>query len=148
MHVAAIAEITQLLYRYAEAIDQGQLEQAAAMFDHARVLTGAGEPLDSRALLALWRRLLIIYPCGTPRTRHLISNPIVEVAEDGLTARSRSCYTVLQACDGFPLQVIASGRYLDCFEHVDGAWRFAERDYRLMDFSGDLSRHLQRPLRA
>ncbi|GAA4002183.1 nuclear transport factor 2 family protein [Comamonas faecalis] len=149
MHaITAHVAIPQLLYRYGEAIDQGRLTQAAALFEHARILTGAPQPLDAQQLLALWRKLLILYPCGTPRTRHLITNPIVEVAPDGRTASARSCYTVLQAVDGFALQVIASGRYLDRFECVDGAWRFAERDYRQMDFVGDMSRHVQWPQRG
>ncbi|WP_367068796.1 nuclear transport factor 2 family protein [Oryzisolibacter sp. LB2S] len=139
----AAFQITQLLYRYAEHIDGGQLEQAAAMFERARIQTGAARPLDAQALLALWRRILILYPCGTPRTRHLITNPIVEVAGDGQTASARSCYTVLQAVDGFGLQVIASGRYLDRFACTEGVWHFTERDYRQMDFQGDLSRHLR-----
>lgn len=143
MTADAIAAITQLLYRYAEAMDLGRLEQAAAMLGHARILTGAAQPLDARELLALWRRLIILYPCGTPRTRHLISNPIIDVAEDGQTASARSCYTVLQAAEGFALQVIASGRYFDRFACIGGSWQFVERDYRQMDFAGDLRHHLR-----
>lgn len=146
MGAEAAFQITQLLYRYAEHIDQGQLEQAAALFAQARIHTGASQPLDARELLALWRRLLIIYPCGTPRTRHLITNPIIELAEDGSSVSVRSCYTVLQAVDGFALQPIASGRYLDRFARQDGIWHFTERDYRQMDFVGDMSRHLRIPV--
>ncbi|KVL51490.1 hypothetical protein WT01_30160 [Burkholderia cepacia] len=43
-----------------------------------------------------------------------------------------------QAAGGFPLQPIAAGRYHDAFERVDGAWRFAFRDYTLFDFARDL----------
>ncbi len=135
--------ICQLLYRYAEAIDAGRLEDAAALFRHARLHTGAAGPLEADGVLALWRRILILYPCGTPRTRHLITNPIIEVDEAAGTAQARSCYTVLQAAEGFPLQIIASGRYLDRFAEIDGEWRFVERDYRGLDFTGDLSRHLR-----
>ena len=143
MGAEAAFQITQLLYRYAEHIDQGRLEQAAAMFAQARIHTGARQPLDAQQLLALWRRLLILYPCGTPCTRHLITNPIIDLAEDGCSASARSCYTVLQAVDGFALQPIASGRYLDRFACQDGVWHFTERDYRQMDFVGDMSRHLR-----
>ncbi|WP_404302784.1 nuclear transport factor 2 family protein [Alicycliphilus denitrificans] len=143
MSAEAVTQITQLLYRYAEHIDQGQLEQAAAMFAQARIHAGGKQPLDVRELLALWRRLLILYPCGTPRTRHLITNSIINVADDRLSASARSCYTVLQAVDGFALQAIASGCYHDRFSCIDGVWQFAERDYRQLDFVGDLSRHLR-----
>lgn len=144
-------DICNLLYRYAEAIDEGRLADAAAMFRHARIETGKAT-LDAAGLLALWRRILIIHPCGTPRTRHLITNPILDIDEAAGTARARSCYTVLQGTEGFPLQVIASGRYFDRFARIDGAWQFVERDYRHLDFTGDLSRHLHegslRPPRA
>jgi hypothetical protein len=59
---AAAEDIRTLLYRYAEAIDAGRLEDAAALFRHARLETGAGGSLDAEGVLALWRRILILYP--------------------------------------------------------------------------------------
>lgn len=141
-------EISNLLYRYAEAIDEGRLEDAAALFRHARIETGAAGLLDADGLLALWRRILIIHPCGTPRTRHLVTNPILDIDEAAGTAQVRSCFTVMQATDDLPLQIIASGRYHDRFARIDGEWCFVERDYRQLDFTGDLSRHLRVPVRT
>jgi 3-phenylpropionate/cinnamic acid dioxygenase small subunit len=138
----AATEICNLLYRYAEAIDEGRLEDAAALFSHARIETGAAGLLDADGLLALWRKILVIHPCGTPRTRHLVTNPILDIDEAAGTATSRSCFTVMQATDDLPLQIIASGRYHDRFARIDGEWCFVARDYRQLDFIGDLSRHL------
>jgi 3-phenylpropionate/cinnamic acid dioxygenase small subunit len=140
-------EICNLLYRYGEAIDEGRLEDAAALFRHARIDTGAAGPLDADGLLALWRRILVIHPCGTPRTRHLVTNPILDIDEAAGIAQAHSCFTVMQATDGFPLQIIASGRYRDRFARIDGTWCFVERDYRQLDFIGDLSRHLRIPIK-
>ena len=140
--------ICNLLYRYAEAIDEGRLEDAAALFRHARIETGAAGPLDADGLLALWRRILVIHPCGTPRTRHLVTNPILDIDETAGTARVRSCFTVMQATDDLPLQIIASGRYHDRFARIDGEWSFVERDYRQLEFIGNLSRHLRVPVRT
>lgn len=142
MSTAATA-ICNLLYRYAEAIDEGRLEDAAALFRHARIETGAAGPLDADGLLALWRKILVIHPCGTPRTRHLVTNPILEINEAAGTAQVRSCFTVMQATDDLPLQIIASGRYHDRFARIDGEWSFVERDYRQLDFIGDLRQHLR-----
>ncbi len=139
--------ICNLLYRYAEAIDEGRLEDAAALFRHARIETGAAGPLDADGLLALWRRILIIHPCGTPRTRHLVTNPILDIDETAGTAKVSSCFTVLQSAADFPLQIIASGRYHDRFARIDGEWCFVERDYRQLDFTGDLSHHLRVPIK-
>ncbi len=140
---ASAVEITNLLYRYAELIDSGDLEGAAGLFKHAKIkMTGSDEPQDHRAVLALWRNSIRLYPCGTPRTKHVITNPIVEIDEAAGTATCRSYYTVLQATDDLPLQAVAAGRYHDTFQRVNGKWSFKYRDYSLLDLKGNLSGHL------
>lgn len=134
-------EITNLLYRYAELMDGGELERVAELFRHAQLKNG-DVMKDSDAMLEQWRQLVKIYPCGTPLTKHVVTNPIVEVDEGANTASCRSYYTVLQATDTLPLQVIAAGRYHDQFERVEGKWHFTYRDYSLFDLKGDLSDHL------
>lgn len=137
-------DITNLLYRYCELIDSGRFDDAAGLFRHARIrVGGSAEPVGAQELLSIWRNHVIIYPDGTPRTRHLVSNPIVEIDPSMRSAKVRSCYSVYQATDGFPLQLIGAGRYHDEFECVDGQWRFSYRDYSLFDFRGDLSHHLK-----
>lgn len=136
-------QITNLLYRYAELMDSGDLPAVAALFRYARVKAGeSGELLDEAGMLALWRRHVKIHPCGTPRTKHVITNPILEINETEDRAICRSYYTVLQATDTLPLQVVGAGRYHDEFERVDGVWRFSFRDYTLFDLQGDLRDHL------
>jgi hypothetical protein len=77
-----------------------------------------------------------MYPDGTPRTKHVTTNAIVEFDAEETTATCRSYYTVFQQVDDQPLQPIIVGRYHDRFELVDGAWRWAERDYSLVDLIG------------
>lgn len=145
MHAATA--ITNLLYRYAELMDAGQLDEVAAMFDHARVTLGGGRVVEGgAAMLEQWRAFVRIHPCGTPRTRHVITNPIIEIDEAAGTASCRSVYTVFQQTPELPLQAIASGRYHDTFERVEGTWRFATRDYSMLDYIGDLSQHLLLPV--
>ena len=58
---------------------------------------------------------------------------IEDPAEDG-SIEARSAYLVLQAAPGFPLQPIASGRYVDTFapdDSVPGGWRWAERRFTI-----------------
>ena len=81
------------------------------------------------------------YENGTPLTKHVITNPIVDVADDGLTATVRSYYTVFQKTPDTPLQPVINGHYRDEFEKVDGEWRYARR-HMGVDYLGDLSRHL------
>jgi SnoaL-like domain len=137
-------QITNLLYRYAECIDIGDLAGAASLFEHAVIRIGAGDngTTDAAGLLGFLTKMIIIYPDGTPRTRHVTTNPILEVDNDAGTATCRSYYTVMQQTADFPLQPIVSGRYHDRFERVDGQWRFSYRDYTMMELIGDLSHHL------
>ena len=88
----------------------------------------------------------MLHPDGTPRTKHVTTNPIIEVDEDAGTASCRSYYTVLQQTDEFPLQTIVTGRYHDRFECVEGRWRFSYRDLTLIDMVGDVSHHLTYPI--
>lgn len=134
--------IANLLYRYADAMDSGDFERAAALFSHARIKMGGDTVIDSIGLLASWLSRVQIHPDGTPGTKHVITNPLIEVSDDGDVASCQSYYTVLQAVDGLPLQVVASGRYRDRFARVDGQWRFTHRDYSLIDLRGDLTSHL------
>ena len=141
--ISAETQIANLLYRYAEMMDAGQLEQVAGLFDKARVTLGGGHQVfGSAPMLAQWKAFVRIYPCGTPRTRHVITNPIIEVDDAGETATCRSVYTVFQQTPNLPLQAIASGRYHDSFVREDGVWRFATRDYSMLDYTGELSQHL------
>src|ERR1700739_2872904 len=144
----AETQITNLLYRYAECIDAGDLAGAAALFEHARIPIGgpATDTIDADRLLGIWRSLIVLHPDGTPRTKHVTSNPIIEIDEGAGTASCRSYYTVLQQTDELPLQTIVTGRYHDRFERIDGRWRFSYRDLTLIDMVGDVSRHLTYPI--
>ena len=148
--MTAETEIANLLYSYAEFMDSGDFAGAADLFRHARLRVGGeGGPdgagtVDSDTMLSLWRGMVIVYPDGTPRTKHVITNPIIDVDDEAGTATCRSYYTVLQQTDDFPLQPIVMGRYHDRFERADGRWRFSYRDYSMIDQVGDLSHHLSR----
>jgi 3-phenylpropionate/cinnamic acid dioxygenase small subunit len=147
-------QIINLIHRYAELMDEGRLEQVAALFDHADVTLGSGQVVHGGvAMLAQWRAYVRIYDCGTPRTKHVITNPIVDVDDAAGTAMCRSYYTVFQQTATLPLQAICAGRYHDTFARVPGSpggatWHFATRDYALLDMIGDVSQHLLLPVPA
>jgi hypothetical protein len=108
-----------------------------------------GQRIEGReAIASMWRRWVRLYPDNTPRTRHLVTNPLIELSDDGLTARCRSQWTLLQATDTLPLQVVATGRYDDHLALLDGRWYFSERRYAGVDLSGDMSAHLLQPVKG
>ncbi|MDH4016640.1 MAG: nuclear transport factor 2 family protein [Actinomycetota bacterium] len=138
--------IENLLHTYAERIDLGDLEGVASLFAHGRIAPSADTPpgegiVGREAVLALYRGTTRLYEDGTPRTKHVTTNTIVEVDDAAGTATARSYYTVLQQLDDFPLQPIIAGRYHDAFHRIDGTWWFDTR-VMLVDLKGDLSRHL------
>ena len=81
----------------------------------------------------------LLYPDGTPRTKHVMTNVVIHL--DGERASSRCYATVFQQTDELPLQPIASGCYLDRFELVGGEWRFSERVFTGF-LLGDRSHHV------
>lgn len=138
--------VEHLLYRYAEAIDAGDLDAVGELFRHGRICAdGDTGPVTlaegATAVADFYRSLVRLYDDGTPRTRHVTTNVVVEVGADGSTATSRSSYTVFQATDTLPLQAVVVGRYRDTFRLVDGAWCFDSRTM-VVDLAGDLTQHL------
>ena len=139
-------EIENLLHTYAERIDAGDLEGVAELFAHGRIAASADAPPEQTfegrdRVLALYRGSTRIYDDGSPHTKHVTTNSIIEVDDGASTASARSYYTVFQQVDDLPLQPIISGRYHDTFQHIDGRWWFDTR-IMIVDLVGDLSRHL------
>jgi 3-phenylpropionate/cinnamic acid dioxygenase small subunit len=142
------AEITALIFRYAECIDAGDFDGIARLFEHATVRSGEYAFSGAETLRDLWSDMVRIYDNGTPLTKHVITNVIVDVEAAGATATARSYVTVLQAKPPeFPLQVIVSARHHDTFERVGGAWRFSER-IDITDLVGDMTWHTTSPYAA
>jgi 3-phenylpropionate/cinnamic acid dioxygenase small subunit len=132
-------QISNLIFRYAELVDAGRFDDVGALFEHSTYATRPGAEVAG-----MMKAFVIVYPDGTPKTRHVTTNVMIELDEAGTTAASRSSFTVHQAAPGLSLQVIVIGRYADRLEKVDGTWRFSERAIT-MDLIGDMSHHLRRP---
>ncbi len=136
--------IENLIYRYAERIDNGDLEAVAELFRDAEIISPAHNVRRSgyHEVLNMYQQSCRLYETtGTPQTKHLTSNVIIELDQCGSEASARSYYTVIQATEQLPLQPIISGRYRDRFQKVDGQWRFASREM-IVDLVGDCSAHL------
>jgi ketosteroid isomerase-like protein len=143
-HHTPSEHIAKLMYTYAERIDAGDFAGVADVFADA-ILTfeGFGDGVSGRkAVQSLYERTTRRYENGTPRTKHVITNIIVDVGDDGASATSRSSFTVLQAVPGaLALQPIIAGRYHDAFAYVEGRWRFTSV-HIIIDLVGDLGHHM------
>jgi ketosteroid isomerase-like protein len=136
-------QIRNLLGRYCERMDAGNFAGLAELFAAATLADENGNVFATGAdeMRTMWERQTILDD-GSPRTRHITANPVIDV--DGDSAQCTSSYVVFQGTDGQPLQPIVTGRYADTFARDDaGQWRFTQRRYAI-DHVGDLSHHLRR----
>jgi 3-phenylpropionate/cinnamic acid dioxygenase small subunit len=137
-------QIENLIYRYAELIDNGDLRGVAALFRDAEIVSIAHNVTRKgfEEVLQMYERSCRLYEStGTPLTKHLTTNVIIELDKNGTEAYARSYYTVIQATDSLPLQPIICGRYKDRFRKVDKLWNFTSREM-IVDLIGDCSAHL------
>lgn len=137
--------IQNLVYWYCYYLDRGDFEAMAGLFAHAEVTLPAGVlKSDPAGLAAMFRQYVRIYPDGTPRTRHVTTNLIVE--PDGSDhATANSSVIVFQQTDALPLQAILATRNYDRFERAEEGWRFVARRIE-MNLQGDISAHMLLPI--
>src|SRR5689334_19495551 len=106
--------VTELLYRYAELVDAGDFDGVGQLLARAtfagtrsRRSRAAGDiqpgTSGAEAIAKLFAMTTRRYPehGNTPRTRHLVLNPIVDVEDRTATARSTFC--VVQNTETVPL---------------------------------------------
>jgi 3-phenylpropionate/cinnamic acid dioxygenase small subunit len=139
----AVHDVTTLIYSYAERIDEGDFAGVAEVFEHATLtFEGFGDAISGReAIERLYTNTTRRYEDGTPRTKHVMTNVIVDVADE-VHASSRSYFTVLQAVPGeLALQPVIAGRYRHTYERVDGTWRVATM-HVIIDLTGELGHHM------
>ena len=129
--------VIELLYRYAELIDAGDFDGVGELLGRGEFMGVAGAESIAKLFATTTRR----FPDhgNTPRTRHLVLNPIVDVNGDVATARSTFC--VVQRTDTVALQPIVVGRYADTFGRDAQGWHFTARTVDV-EMVGDVSDHL------
>jgi 3-phenylpropionate/cinnamic acid dioxygenase small subunit len=141
---AARRAVTGLVYAYAERIDAGDFAGLAELFAEGEItFEGRRDVCRGTAeVLARYEATTRRYPDGTPRTKHVTTNVVVDVDRDAATAAARSYFTVLQAVPGqLALQPVVAGRYRDRFARGPGGWQFARR-HICVDLVGELGHHL------
>ena len=138
--------IRNLLGRYCDLMDAGDWAGVGALFARGRLADEHGTELaaGAEAVERFYARGTLLYD-GSPRTKHLVLNTVLDnPAADG-TVAAGSSYLVLQAIPGAPLRPIITGRYADRFAPIGGGepgWHFEERRFAI-DLVGDLAHHLR-----
>jgi 3-phenylpropionate/cinnamic acid dioxygenase small subunit len=132
--------IRNLLGTYCELMDAADWAGVGELFERAELVAENGAVVAAGAdgIRTFYERGTKLYD-GSPRTRHVTSNTVIEL--DGDTATARSAFVVFQQAPKQQLQPIITGRYRDRFACDETGWRFAQRMF-LVDQVGDLSHHL------
>ncbi|MBL7501088.1 nuclear transport factor 2 family protein [Frankia sp. CNm7] len=118
------------LARYCHCCDDGDLDGVAALFAPDGLFTFGGRTARGT------REILEFFQASSgkeeQRGKHLTVNVVVTPpATPGGTARVASDFVFLRFEEGRLVPALA-GRYDDEFVRVDGQWRFASRQARLM----------------
>lgn len=106
-------EILQLLYRYNHTIDSGDAEGWADTWTEDAVFDVAGH-------VTTGREALVKFASGVQGTRHMVTNPLIDVAGD--TAEVRAYLIVFHGT-----QMATIGSYQDQLVRTPAGWRFAKR---------------------
>jgi ketosteroid isomerase-like protein len=133
-------EVEALLYRYAHAYDMGDIDAAVACFlpDGVMRVFTRPEPVTGREqLTAFFAAARQARRDAGTQPRHLVSNVLVDLGEDGATVRSRA-YMSLLLTGMAGSRVDCTGVYEDRLRRTPEGWRFAERFLRFD--SGDEDR--------
>src|SRR3954452_14204914 len=144
MSANAYEEIRNLLGSYTERMDAGQFGDLAELFRDATMVDASGSVIADGydAVRQNYERGTQLYN-GSPRTKHVTTNIVIDLDEHAGAATARSAYVVFQGTDALPLQPIITGRYRDSFvlDENTGHWKFSQRMF-FVDQIGDLSHHL------
>ena len=124
--------VLRTLHAYGHTTDRADAEGWAGLFTDdgvCDVTDPSGGPVAQRvegreALLALMGGFA---KPPDSRHRHLLIEPVIDINENGTTARAISYFAVLREREGAPT-VWAFGRYLDeLVRDENGIWRFRRR---------------------
>jgi hypothetical protein len=136
-------EISNLIARYAELLNLGQIDELGELFRHGKITsaTNGDTHEGTEAVIAMYRAS-VVFPEKLPDTLLFTTNLQIEV--DGDAATGKAYFLGMHATPNGMAAVIA-GRYHDQFRRIDRRWWFHHR-HMLVDMAGDLSSHLTAPL--
>lgn len=124
-------EITEVIYRFARAIDRCDKSLIASVF-HPGATDDHGSFKGTAEEFADW---VIPVLENMQFTQHAIANVLIEVQGERAFAESYfRAYHRITGSEGEDRDMVAGGRYLDRFERRDGEWKILHR-HAIYDWS-------------
>jgi len=115
--------IRRLLAEYCHAYDDGRSDDFGALFTDDATFTVMGATTEGRDAI---RSAIGTRAPDQPPGQHVTYNSVIEVADDGATARARTDFCYLTKKDG-ALSISTAGRYHDELRRDPDRWRLARR---------------------
>ena len=127
------AEIAEIVHRYAELLDGGDVEGVVALFSRATWRSAAtGTVLRTPDELRSVYSSLVPTDGSAPRTRHLMHNLVIELDDGADDAAARCSYTVLEGgTPGTPVRILLVGRYEDQYARDADGWHLTDRVFHV-----------------
>lgn len=125
--LVAIQEISDLIGRYCMCFDDEDWAALDTMWTDDAAFVVEDQAFETRVVLMDF--LSHCLPSGY-RTKHMISRPLVELGDDGATARART--DVVWIAANFENTIL--GRYEDELVHDGSGWRFKRRVERPVQY--------------
>lgn len=119
--------IANLMVSYAYANDNGDIKKLGDLFANATIKIGEITATGRDEIVALAKNLIEIREDGRSSTTHEMTNIIIEVSEDGLSAQASAYWTLYKTISGSPREAVLSGRYSDHFLKNESTWFFKSR---------------------
>ena len=113
--------IRDLLARYCAAFDDADWESWEKIWTEDVVWVVDGEPLEGLEVVRAFMTTCL--PEGY-RGKHMCSNPVIELAPEGMTATART--DVVWIAQNFENTIV--GRYLDTLVNRDDRWLISRRE--------------------
>ena len=101
-------EIRDVMFRYARLTDLADHDAVGEIFEHGPFRSTLGSA-HGGAVLAENRKRHILTHDGSPGTRHVTTNIMIDADEEAGTARVRSYFSLFQATPSMRLRLIGAG---------------------------------------
>ena len=138
--------IRKLCFQYTFLVDAGDFTGLAELISpgslRPMMVGDIGAPLTTTDAIRDWYASQVVtYRNGDPRTRHLVTNQYIEIDTTGLSATSRSYFTVLQRPPRNAYAIVVGGQYFDSFAKAGGRWQFVEKMIQVDHLNANIADH-------
>ena len=127
-HISRERAIENLMVSYAYINDDGNIKGLGDLFSDATFRLDNHSATGRQELEAIAGSMITLRDDSRSATTHEITNIMIEIDADGITATGKAYWTLYKTISGSAREAILSGRYLDKLVYRENQWSFLERN--------------------